>query len=125
MKDVNKKVLTAVLVSPVVCCVVLVGAVVSGPSSGRALEPPNDATVVPYPEGYREWAHVKSALVSERHPDFTRSGGFRHIYANAEALTGYRTGTFPEGATIVVDWLEGRDDGGAFTEGARRQVDVM
>ena len=80
---------------------------------------------VPYPEGFRSWAHVKSALVSERHPDFARSGGFRHIYANPAALTGYRTGTFPEGSIIVVDWVEGQDANGSFTEAARMRVDVM
>ena len=80
---------------------------------------------VPYPEGFRSWAHVKSALISERHPDFARSGGFRHIYANPAALTGYRTGTFPEGSIIVVDWVEGQDANGSFTEAARMRVDVM
>lgn len=91
---------------------------------GQAVEETDDA-VVSYPEGYRSWAHVKTALVSSRHPDFERSGGFRHIYANAQAVTGYRTGTFPEGSTIVVDWLEGRDENGMFIEGIRRRVDVM
>jgi hypothetical protein len=81
--------------------------------------------VVAYPEGYREWAHVKSALVTSRHPDFKDVGGFRHIYANRPALVGYRAGKFPDGAIIVVDWLEGRDESGAFTEGERRRVDVM
>lgn len=80
---------------------------------------------VPYPTGYREWVHVKSALVSARHADFEQAGGFRHIYANPQALTGYRTGTFPNGSVIVVDWIEGTDTNGAFTEGARRRVDVM
>lgn len=82
-------------------------------------------SVVAFPEGFREWVHVKSALVSARHPNFQRSGGFRHIYANPKALTGYRTGTFPQGATIVVDWIDGQDTDGMFSEGARRRLDVM
>jgi hypothetical protein len=80
---------------------------------------------VAYPEGYRTWFHVKSALVSSRHPDFEGAGGFRHIYANPEAVVGYQKGVFPEGSIIVVDWLEGKDDNGLFTEMARRRFDVM
>lgn len=87
-----------------------------------------DATpsgAVAYPDGYRNWAHVKSALVSARHPDFEDVGGFRHIYANVQALVGYRGGVFPDGSVIVVDWLEGREENGMFSESRRRRVDVM
>jgi hypothetical protein len=64
-------------------------------------------------------------VISPAHKNFANTGGFQHIYANAEAMTGYRTRAFPEGATIVFDWLEMVDNAGAFAEGARRQVDVM
>lgn len=80
---------------------------------------------VPYPEGYRTWTHVKSSVISPAHKNFASTGGFQHIYANAQAMDGYRTRLFPEGATIVFDWLEMTDNGGAFAEGPRRQVDVM
>jgi hypothetical protein len=83
------------------------------------------ATPVEYPEGYRNWAHVKSALTSPAHARFATNGGFQHVYANSQAMNGYRTRSFPEGSIVVVDWLEMRDTNGAFTEGARRQVDVM
>ena len=99
---------------------ILMGLLTSGLASQSGGPAP-----VPYPDGFRSWAHVKSALVSERHPDFARSGGFRHIYANPAALTGYRTGTFPEGSTIVVDWVEAQDANGSFAEGARLRIDVM
>ena len=36
-------------------------------------------------------------------------------------MTGYRTRTFPEGSIVVFDWLEMRDNNGAYEEGARRQ----
>lgn len=104
--------------------IVSLAIVASAALAARAVEP-TVAAKVAYPEGYRTWAHVKSALVSSRHPDFERSGGFRHIYANPQALAGYRGGTFPEGSIIVVDWSEGRDENGAFSEAARRRVDVM
>jgi hypothetical protein len=80
---------------------------------------------VPYPDGYRGWTHVKSTLIGPAHPRFTTVGGFQHIYANAAAMTGYRTRAFPEGAVIVFDWLELRDSSGSVTEGPRRQIDVM
>ncbi len=99
--------------------------VLAGALTSHAFMQTEGTATVPYPEGYRTWVHVKSALVSARHPDFARSGGFRHIYANPQAVIGYRTGTFPDGSTIVVDWLEGQDDNGAFTEAARRRLDIM
>ena len=89
---------------------------------------PSSAPAVPtveYPDGYRNWVHVKSALISPAHQRFSTNGGFQHIYANAEAITGYRTRNFPDGSIIVFDWLEMRDNNGAFEEGPRRQVDVM
>lgn len=83
------------------------------------------STVVRYPEGYRNWVHVKSSVISPGHKNYVTTGGFQHIYANAPALVGYRDGTFPQGSVIVFDWLEMRDNNGAFEEGPRRQVDVM
>jgi cytochrome P460 len=80
---------------------------------------------VNYPEGYRQWAHIKSTLISPAHKDFSGMGGFQHIYANPEGMTGYRTRAFPEGSTVVFDWLEMQDRGGVFVEGSRRQLDVM
>ena len=83
------------------------------------------ASSVAYPEGYRTWAHVKSSLIGPAHANFATTGGFQHIYANAPAMTGYRTREFPEGAVIAFDWLEMRDNNGSFVEGPRRQLDVM
>jgi hypothetical protein len=80
---------------------------------------------VPYPEGFRTWAHVKSAAVGPTNAGFASIGGFQHIYANSQAMVGYRTRAFPEGSVVVFDWLEMRETDGAFAEGARRQVDVM
>jgi hypothetical protein len=80
---------------------------------------------VSYPDGYRGWYRVKTALVSDRHPEFAQSGGFRHIYANPQAVAGYRDGTFADGAAIVVDWIFAVDKNGAFSEGDRRRIDVM
>jgi hypothetical protein len=93
----------------------------------QSLSARGDDASVPYPEGYRTWVHVRSGLVTKQHPNFAASGGFRHIYANPQATAGYRdpAGKFPDGSVIVVDWLEGKDDNGSFTESTRRRLDVM
>lgn len=91
-----------------------------------ALRPaPTVDDVVAYPEGYRTWAHVKSGVISPSHATFATNGGFQHIYANAQALEGYRTRNFPEGSVIAFDWLAMTENAGAFVEGERRQLDVM
>lgn len=99
----------------------LLGSLLTGQSSTSQ----SASAPAPYPDGYRAWAHVKSSVVSPTHKNFAANGGFQHIYANAEAMAGYRTRTFPEGAIIAFEWLEMRDNDGAYTEGPRRQVDVM
>jgi len=91
----------------------------------QPLPSPNAVAPVAYPEGYRNWVHVKSTLISPTHKGFATMGGFQHIYANPEAIAGYRTRTFPEGSIVVFDWLEMSDNNGAFSEGPRRQIDVM
>jgi hypothetical protein len=95
------------------------GSVVASSTSMRGADP------VPYPEGYRGWSHVKSGVISPAHANFATVGGFQHIYANPQAMIGYRTRSFPEGSVIAFDWLEMRDSAGTFSEGRRRQVDVM
>jgi hypothetical protein len=84
-----------------------------------------DDAAVPYPDGYRDWHHVKSMLIEEGHPLFGAFGGIHHIYANPAALSGYRSGTFPDGSVIVFDLLEARSGGNAVTEGPRKVVGVM
>lgn len=84
-----------------------------------------EAAKVSYPEGYRSWTHVKSSMISPTHKSFATIGGFQHIYANSEAMVGYKTRAFPEGSIIVFDWMEMTDSAGAFLEGPRRQTDVM
>jgi hypothetical protein len=80
---------------------------------------------VAYPDGYRSWTHVQTTFIGPEHPRFDAIGGFQHSYANDQAMEGYRTRAFPEGSIVVVDWLELRDNGPAFGEGDRRQLDMM
>ena len=83
------------------------------------------ADTVPYPENFRLWSHVKSGVIGPQHKNFAMNGGLHHVYANKEAMVGYRTRQFPEASVIVFEWLEWVEKDGAFLEGPRRQVDVM
>lgn len=81
---------------------------------------------VPYPEGYRDWTHVKSAIIGPRNPAFKRFGGIHHIYANQKAMKGYESGEFPNGAILVFDVLEmNEQENGTQVEGSRKFIDVM
>jgi hypothetical protein len=86
-----------------------------------AAEPP----AVPYPEGFRQWVHVKSMQILPGHPLFDAFGGLHHLYANAKALEGYRSGRFPDGSIIVFDLHEAKSEGNTMTAGARKIVGVM
>jgi hypothetical protein len=80
---------------------------------------------VPYPDGYRDWRHVKSMVIAQGHPLYDAFGGIHHIYANDVALKGYASGKFPDGAIIVFDLLEAHTKDNATTEGGRKVLAVM
>lgn len=81
--------------------------------------------VIPFPDDYRQWTHVKSALVGPDGPSFESNGGYHHFYANQKAMVGYRTGSFPDGSILIDDGLEAVSRSGVMTEGPRRRVAVM
>lgn len=81
---------------------------------------------VDYPEGYRQWAHVKSMVLQEGHPLYETFGGIHHIYANAKALEAMKAGKpYPDGAVLVFDLLEAKMENNAIVEGGRKVVGVM
>jgi hypothetical protein len=84
-----------------------------------------DSAPVPYPEGYRQWQHVKSMVIEQGHPLYEAFGGIHHLYANGKAVEGYRTGRFPDGAVIVFDLLDAKREGNAVVEGGRKVAGVM
>ncbi len=84
-----------------------------------------DPAPVPYPEGYRNWKHVKSMVINPGHALYDAFGGIHHLYANAKAMEGYKSGKFPDGAVIVFDLLEAKSADNAVQEGARKVVGVM
>ena len=89
-----------------------------------AIKTPGDYEV-PYPEGFRKWTHVKSALVGPQSTGFKFNGGFHHIYANDKAMQGYESGNFPQGSIFVFDVIEGLENNGNTSEGKRSRIDVM
>jgi hypothetical protein len=84
-----------------------------------------DPARVPYPAGYRSWPVVKSTLVGPQSRLYAVRGGFHHFYANPQAMEGYRTGTFPDGALIVDEGVYAVESDGVTREGERRSVEVM
>lgn len=84
-----------------------------------------EAPPVPYPEGYRNWHHVKSMVIEEGHALYDSFGGIHHIYANEKALAGYRAGEFADGAVIVFDLLAAEHADDAISEGERKVAGVM
>ncbi|HCP47875.1 MAG TPA: cytochrome C [Deltaproteobacteria bacterium] len=86
-----------------------------------------DALDVGYPEGYRDWTHVKSMVIfSDKHPLFGAFGGIHHVYANDMATKALKAKKpLPSGSAIVFDLLEISESSGAYVEGARKFVAVM
>lgn len=80
---------------------------------------------VPYPDGYRDWHHVKSMVIGQGHPLYGAFGGIHHIYANDKALEGYRSDRFPDGSVIIFDLLEAQAADNTVTEGRRKVLGVM
>lgn len=80
---------------------------------------------IPYPGDYRNWTHVKTHIVRPHNPAFKIVGGFNHVYANREAMIGYRTGKFPNGSIIVSDVIKMNEDSLSTLEGERMHIDVM
>jgi hypothetical protein len=84
-----------------------------------------DAAPVPYPDGYRQWTHVKSMTINPGHALYGAFGGIHHLYANARAEQGYKSGRFANGAVIAFDLLEANAADNTVQEGARKVLGVM
>lgn len=100
-----------------------------------ATENPPSAPEVPFPDGYRMWQHVSSAVLKPTNDPAATTpkaddlaaphGLMSNIYANEKAVEGYRTGDFPEGAVLVVDWFVLEERGPMLGQGPRKSVNVM
>lgn len=108
----NKKLFISILLTSII----ITGFYLLSPST-------ND---VPYPEGYRNWFHVKTMILEKGHPLYEAFGGIHHIYANKKALEGYKAGNkFKDGSIIIFDLLEAVSENNAVVEGKRKVVGVM
>ncbi|HEY3757761.1 MAG TPA: cytochrome P460 family protein [Opitutaceae bacterium] len=90
---------------------------------------------VSFPDGFRDWMHVSSAVLLPN-PDAASDhrdektvpaphGLIHNNYANAKAVEGFRTGHFPEGSVLVVDWFVVEQAGRRMLQGQRKSVNVM
>ena len=84
-----------------------------------------DPAPLAYPHGYRQWTHLKTVQFKTGHPLYHTFGGIHHVYANKKAMEGFKRGKFPNGATLVMDLLEAREDGFVMSEGERKLLAVM
>lgn len=84
-----------------------------------------DPPPVHYPEGYRQWTHVKSMVINQGHALYDAFGGIHHLYANKKAEQGYKSGKFPDGSVIAFDLLEAPAVDNTVQEGARKVLGVM
>lgn len=81
---------------------------------------------VPFPEGFRQWNHVKSMVIADGHPLVGAFGGVHHVYVNDVGLPALRSGgPLPDGTVLVFDLLEAPTAGGGTTEGARKLTATM
>ncbi|MCS7000325.1 MAG: cytochrome P460 family protein [Bacteroidota bacterium] len=94
---------------------------------GGVMNMGTDTPLVPYPDGYRSWTHVKTLLLLPGHPLYEGFGGMHHIYANDKAAEVLRKGGnhFPDGSILVFDLFEAPQQDNAISEGARKVTAVM
>jgi len=81
--------------------------------------------VVPYPDDYRNWKHVKSMLIQPGHELENPFQGIHHVYANDKALSGLQTGQYADGAVLAFDLLEYTEADKTIQEGKRKLLGVM
>ena len=84
-----------------------------------------ESSKVDYPEGYRQWTHIKSMLIEPGHPLENPFQGLHHVYGNNKALKGLSSGAYPDGSVLVFDLLNYKQGGKAIQEEARKLVGVM
>jgi len=80
---------------------------------------------VPYPDGYRQWFHVKTMLIKPGHPLENPFQGLHHIYANKKAQSGLKTGNYADGSVFVFDLHEYLEKDKTIQQGERKLVGVM
>jgi len=80
---------------------------------------------VPYPDGYRNWTHIKSMIIEPGHALENPFQGIHHVYANKKALQGLNEGKYSDGAVLVFDLLNYVKKDHTIQESERKLVGVM
>lgn len=94
--------------------------------AGIASSGDKEKSMVKYPDSYRHWTHVKSMVIQPGHPLYESLGGIHHIYANWKAFKAMKDGKpFPDGAVLILDLLEAKEQNNSLAEGPRKFVGVM
>lgn len=84
-----------------------------------------DTSGISFPEAYRSWFHHHSTVNMTGHQP-EGNVGIQHVYANAAAREGLKSGTFADGAIFVVDRFKYVEtDNHSLTQGDRKVVAVM
>jgi len=104
---------------------VILIAVFLAASAFQSSKTKSDNDEISYPDGYRNWTHIKTGFIGPNNPGFKFSGGFHHIYANNKAMQGYRSGKFPQGSILIFDVINYKETNGNFDETDRKHLDVM
>jgi len=94
--------------------------------AGLASSGDKERPIAKYPDDYRHWTHVKSMVIQPGHPLYQLFGGIHHIYANWKAFKAMESGkSFPDGAVLVFDLLEVKNESNSLAEGSRKFIGVM
>jgi hypothetical protein len=80
---------------------------------------------IKFPEGYRNWVHIKSMIIEPGHALENPFQGIHHIYANPKALKGFKSGNFKNGSIIVFDLLKYNSADKTIQEGERKLIGIM
>ena len=78
-----------------------------------------------FPDNFRRWVHIGTGVIMPGGPLPEQEQGMHHVFANTQAVEGYTSGDFPDGAVIVYELRQTQQKDGVIFEGDRRRVDVM
>ena len=85
----------------------------------------NAGDTVDYPDGYRNWTHIKTMALHKGHPLENPFLGIHHVYGNEQGVKGTKSGQYDDGSILVFDLLKYMTADNASTEGDRVLVGVM
>lgn len=94
-------------------------------SPGMANENITDKNKVPYPDGYRNWTHIKSMLIEPGHLLENPFQGIHHVYGNEKAINGLKNGKYADGSVLAFDLLGYVEKDKTIQESERKLLGVM